>query len=87
MKGCLSSMSFAVLVNGNTKGWIKASKGLRQVDLLSPFLFAIVANALSRMMIRVEERDLLEGFTIGRDGTRVSLLQFVDDTIFFVMLV
>ena len=35
-------------------------------------------------MIRVEERGLLEGFIVGRDGTRVSLLQFADDTIFFV---
>ena len=83
MKGCLSSMSFVVLVNGNVKGWIKATKGLRQGDPLSPFLFTIVADALSRMMIRAEERGLFEGFTVGRDGSRVSLLQYADDTIFF----
>ena len=83
MKGCLSSMSFVVLVNGNAKGWIKAPRGLRQDDPLSSFLFTIVADALRRMMIRAEERGLLEGFTVGRDGSRVSLLQFADVTIFF----
>ena len=83
MKGCLSSMSFSILVDGNAKGWIKTTRGLRQGDPLSLFLFTIVADALSRMMIRVEERGLFEGFTVGRDGSRVSLLQFADDTIFF----
>ncbi|RVW67200.1 hypothetical protein CK203_065147 [Vitis vinifera] len=30
MRGCLSSSNFAILVNGNAKGWVKASRGLRQ---------------------------------------------------------
>ena len=39
MCGCLSSVSYAVLVNGSAKGWVKALKGLRQGDPLSTFLF------------------------------------------------
>ncbi|RVW23293.1 putative ribonuclease H protein [Vitis vinifera] len=61
----------------------KASRGLRQGDPLSPFLFTIVADVLSRMMLRAEERSLLEGFRVGRNRTRVSHLQFADVTIFF----
>ncbi|KAJ9678120.1 hypothetical protein PVL29_022881 [Vitis rotundifolia] len=83
MRGCLSSVSFAVLVNGNAKGWVKASRGLRQGDHLSPFLFTLVADVLSRMVLRAEERNALEGFRVGRNRTRVSHLQFADDTIFF----
>ncbi|RVX09326.1 LINE-1 retrotransposable element ORF2 protein [Vitis vinifera] len=83
MRGCLSSSSFAILVNGNAKGWVKASGGLRQGDPLSPFLFTLVADVLSRLMIRAEETGITEGFLVGRDRTRVSLLQFADDTIFF----
>ncbi|RVW39059.1 Transposon TX1 uncharacterized 149 kDa protein [Vitis vinifera] len=83
MRGCLSSVSFAVLVNGNTKGWVKASRGLRQRDPLSPFLFTIVANVLSMMLLRAEERNALKGFRVGRNRIRVSHLQFADDTIFF----
>ncbi|RVW48807.1 putative ribonuclease H protein [Vitis vinifera] len=68
MKGCLSSVSFAVLVNGNAKGWVKASRGLRQDDPLSPFLFTIVADVLSRMLLKAEERNVLEGFRYSRGG-------------------
>ena len=82
MRGCLSSVSFAVLVNGNAKEWVKASRGLRQGDL-SLFLFTIVANVLSRMLLRAEERNVLESFRVGRNRTKVSHLQFADNTIFF----
>ncbi|WJZ92594.1 hypothetical protein VitviT2T_011580 [Vitis vinifera] len=83
MSGCLSSVSYAVLVNGSAKGWVKASRGLRQGDPLSSFLFTLVADVLSRMLLRAEERNMLEGFRVGRNRTRVSHLQFADDTIFF----
>ncbi|RVW32138.1 putative ribonuclease H protein [Vitis vinifera] len=64
-KGCLSSSSFAILVNGNAKGWVKASRGLRQGDPLSPFLFTLVADVLSRMLFRAEETGLTEGLPLG----------------------
>ena len=83
MRGCLSSISYAILVNGNAKGWVKTTRGLRQGDPLSPFLFTIVTDVLSRMLLRADERSLLEGFREGRNRTRVSHLQFADDTIFF----
>ena len=83
MRGCLSTLSFAVLVNGNAKRWVKASRGLRQGDSLSPFLFTLVADVLSRMLLRADERNSLEGFRVGRNRTRVSHLQFAYDTIFF----
>ena len=74
MRGCLSSTSFAILVNGNAKGWVKAIRGLRQGDPFSLFPFTLVADVLSRMIIRAEETRLTEGFIVGRDRTRVSLL-------------
>ncbi|RVW46994.1 hypothetical protein CK203_074421 [Vitis vinifera] len=48
----------------NAKGWVKASRGLRQGDPLSPFLFTIVADVLSRMLLKAEERNVLEGFRV-----------------------
>ncbi|RVW63731.1 LINE-1 retrotransposable element ORF2 protein [Vitis vinifera] len=83
MRGCLSSVTFAILVNGNAKGWVKAFRGPRQGDPLSPFLFTIVVDVLSRLIVREKEKGVFEGFLVGRDRTRVSYLQFANDTIFF----
>ena len=81
MRGCLSSMTFAILVDGNAKGWIKAYRGRRQGDPLSYFLFTMVVDVLSRLVVREEERGLFEGFLMGKNRIKASHLQFVDDTI------
>ncbi|RVX08241.1 Transposon TX1 uncharacterized 149 kDa protein [Vitis vinifera] len=76
MSGCLSSVSYAVLVNGRAKGWVKASRGLRQGDPLSPFLFTLVADVLSRILLRAEERNMLEGFREDLQTLKSLLLVF-----------
>ena len=42
-----------------------------------------MVDIFSRLVIRAEETGLAEGFFVERDRTRVSLLQFADDIIFF----
>ena len=41
MSGCVSSVSYAILVNASAKGWVKASRGLRQGDPFYP-LFCLL---------------------------------------------
>ena len=81
--GCLSSTSFAILVNGSAKGWVEATRGLRQGDPLSPFLSMLVVIVLSRMIFKEQESGFTKGFLVGQNRTRVSILYFADDTIFF----
>ncbi|XP_026417133.1 uncharacterized protein LOC113312608 [Papaver somniferum] len=73
-----------VLVNGSSTKKFKPSKGLRQGDSLSPFLFLLVVEILSKLIDDAVRRDQLKGFQVVEGGIMISHLQFVDDTLLFV---
>ncbi|RVW90710.1 Transposon TX1 uncharacterized 149 kDa protein [Vitis vinifera] len=78
MSGCLSSVSYAVLVNGSAKGWVKASRGIKTRNPLSPFLFTLVADVLSRMFLRAEKRNMLESFKVVETEHRQGNIYGID---------
>jgi hypothetical protein len=58
----ISSVQFFVLVNGSLEGFFGSSRGLCQGDLLSPLLFLLVMEALSKMLRKAETEGLIQGF-------------------------
>ena len=47
---CVTSPSFSVLINGEPTDLFSASRGIRQGDLISPYLFIIMAEGLGRFI-------------------------------------
>ncbi|GKV46217.1 hypothetical protein SLEP1_g53216 [Rubroshorea leprosula] len=83
IRECLTSSSVSVLINGSPTNQFPVSKGIRQGDPLSPFLFLIVAEGLNGLVSSAVEKQLNKGVAVGNEGVSVSHLQFADDTIFF----
>lgn len=49
---CISTASFAILLNGEAYGSFSTSRVLRQGDPLSPYLFLLCVEGLSHMVTR-----------------------------------
>ena len=66
MWSCISITKFLVLVNGVPAGFFPSSKGLRQGDPLSPYLFVMGMEVLSALIRRAIEGDFISGCNIWR---------------------
>jgi hypothetical protein len=80
---CITSPSFSILINGSLFGHFCSRRGLRQGDLLSPFLFILGTEVISRLLFRSESQDLLKGIKIAKNCSPITHLLFADDFILF----
>ncbi|KAK1293300.1 hypothetical protein QJS10_CPB17g00786 [Acorus calamus] len=83
IKMCVGSAMALVSINGSICGFFHINRGLRQGDPLSPMLFSLVANVLSRMCLKAERASWIAGLPCSNRGTPVTHLQYADDTMVF----
>ena len=80
---CIKSVSYSILVNGVPKGHILPTRGIRQGDPLSPYLFLLVSEGLNGLIHHAVERGQIEGFALCCSGPKISHLFFADDSLLF----
>ena len=80
---CVSTVTYSILINGESKGFIRPSRGLRQGDPLSPFLFLFCAEGLNALLCKAAADKEIKGPSLCRHGPRITHLFFADDCLLF----
>ncbi|GLT37826.1 hypothetical protein SLA2020_121150 [Shorea laevis] len=79
---CISSTKFSILINGGISDSFQPSRGIRQGDPLSPYLFMLCVEFLSIKLQNDIDSGGWLGSKIGKRGPTISHLFFADDLIF-----
>ena len=80
---CVSTSSFSVKINGKAYGNIIPSRGLRQGDPLSPYLFLLCAEDFTSLLAKAEMENRIHGMSICRRAPSITHLLFADDSLLF----
>jgi hypothetical protein len=87
MRGWIKNIVFggsvSVLANGEESATFKTGKGLRQGGPLSPLLFNLVVDALTKMLSKAIGKGLVRGLLDQFRSEGTLALQYADDTLLF----
>jgi hypothetical protein len=78
---CVTSVSYSVRFNSQMTEGFTPTRGIRQGDPLSPYLFLLCAEGLSSCLLHAEEVGGIEGIKVCRNAPSVSHLLFADDSL------
>ena len=81
---CVTTVTYSILLNGEPKGFIRPSRGLRQGDPLSPFLFLFCAEGLNALLNKAADNGEIMGLSLCHQGPRITHLFFADDCLLFL---
>ena len=79
---CITTPTFTVCLNGSSSGFFKSSKGLRQGDPLSPYLFVLAMEVFSRVLQSRFDQGYIS-YHPKTSGISLSHLMFADDVMIF----
>ena len=80
---CVKIVSYSILMNGEPKGLIKPSRGIRQGDPLSSFLFLLCLEGLHGLITKVAAWCDIKGYSLCRNSPRLTHLLFANDSLLF----
>lgn len=76
---CVTSVSYSIIHGSREMGPIFPSRGIRQGDPLSPYLFILCAEGLSALMHKYEREKWMHGVKICRKDPVINHMLFADD--------
>ncbi|KAL6176158.1 hypothetical protein ACLB2K_052793 [Fragaria x ananassa] len=79
----VTTVSYSFLVNGEVRGNVKPSRGIRQGDPLSPYIFILSAEGLSSAIQHFVTHQWIQGINITPDAPTLHHLLFADDSFLF----
>ena len=65
---CVTTIQYTLLLNGSPTEPFYPSRGIRQGDPISPYLFLLCANILSIALTQAESQKKIRSIRIGRNG-------------------
>lgn len=80
---CVTSVSYFFMVNWEAKGYLEPLRGLRQGDLISPYLFMLCVEGLLALISQNERKGVFHGIHINDTASSLHHLLFADDNFFF----
>ncbi|XP_060185616.1 uncharacterized protein LOC132615077 [Lycium barbarum] len=79
----ISNNWYSVLLNGQATGFFHSTRGVKQGDSLSPTLFLLTAEVLSRALNSLFEESNYIGYGMPKWSYPLNHLAYADDTIIF----
>jgi hypothetical protein len=83
ISNCIEDIPFSVLIKGSSSSFFTSSRGLRQGDPLSPGLFILAEEVLSRGISSLMDKKLVLPFQITKSIKGISHSLYADDIILF----
>ncbi|KAF9593492.1 hypothetical protein IFM89_023604 [Coptis chinensis] len=80
---CVKSISYSVLLNGSPFGYFCPTRGIRQGDPMSPYLFIICAEVLSLKLLELQSNSDYDGIKLARNCQPLTHLMYADDIIIY----
>ena len=73
---CVESVTYSIMINDKQCENIKPTRGLRQGDPLSPYLFLLCVERFSGLLNKAKKEKKLQGMAADKDELYIFLLSY-----------